>query len=606
MSFEKYRMPISAASLVLRPFSFSPTSLNENTWFSGTISPSCYPPDVVRPILRQVVVIEGIQTGDEGKGRAVYDIANIIRRGFRGVNGVKCVIKNNGGANSGHEAYGLKHNLIPGGIKDPEIEFLGIGAGVVADPLKYRWEIRPLENLGLPIREKLFLDRKVMLSDFTDRLLDLANELWRTKTFGEGRGSTGRGISPAYGHEVSQEQIYYYQFVSGDKELFRRNLTTRMTLACSRIQHEYGLTHDEWLGLFSTLTGRELDANKDAIKAGLFKESDFDFARFLPPESHALNGKATDSPKEPKFTLNFDQIVDEYWAAGKELAGNIQNVRHMVRDVVIAGGFVVVEGGQSVLLDKREGYSPSTTSSHTDAAEVYQSCGVPVSCDLHVVGVVKAYETKVGNHVFPTQLPEGHPLFEVLKDIERGTSTGRQRSIGWHDAVSVGSVIARKGINDLIINKLDVLTYNGYWQGLLKICVAYKEVDDNEEIVGVHFELPDSIEAYKRMRPVFVEMEGWMEDISQVRSWSDLPENAKKYAAAIAAFDTLLSVKGECAPLNSLPNVRFIGVGKDPEQIITDIPSTENLLAMTDVRIEGQDLNEEIIEKIRNRLNGVN
>ena len=153
----------------------------------------------------------GISMGDEGKGRVVHEILDQIKIQDR--NHPTSVIKVNGGANAGHTAAGLKLNLLPSGVGNPDVENLMIGSGVVADPRKFLWEADPLESRGISVFKRLLIDEKVQMSDLTHRLLDLAWENYRVKQLGmESRGSTGRGISPAYCDETGQWQIFYQSF----------------------------------------------------------------------------------------------------------------------------------------------------------------------------------------------------------------------------------------------------------------------------------------------------------------------------------------------------------------------------------------------------------
>ena len=139
----------------------------------------------------------GISMGDECKGLVVHEILEQTQAqtGLPAAG----VIKVNGGANAGHTAAGLKLNLLPSGVGNPDVEKLLIGSGVVADPRKFLWEAKPLESRGISVLDRLLIDEKTQMSDLTHRLLDLAWENYRVNQLGmENRGSTGRGISPAY------------------------------------------------------------------------------------------------------------------------------------------------------------------------------------------------------------------------------------------------------------------------------------------------------------------------------------------------------------------------------------------------------------------------
>ena len=166
-----------------------------------------------------LVSVLGISMGDEGKGRVVHEILQDIEKSTN--EPASGVMKVNGGANAGHTAAGLKLNLLPSGVGDPKVEDLIVSAGVVADPRKFLWEALPLERRGLTVLSRLKIDEKCQVSDLSHRLLDLAWENYRVKQLGnESRGTTGRGISPAYCDETGQWQIFYQSFLE-DRKLFR-------------------------------------------------------------------------------------------------------------------------------------------------------------------------------------------------------------------------------------------------------------------------------------------------------------------------------------------------------------------------------------------------
>jgi len=213
------------------------------------------------------------------------------------------------------------------------------------------------------------------------------------------------------------------------------------------------------------------------------------------------------------------------------------------------------------------------TASHTFAPEIFQSAGLPVQ-PVHNIGVCKAYDTKVGTHVFLTRFEEGHPLGARLATLEFGTSTGRQRMVGWFDAVEKGDAIRYGGCQDLMINKIDVLGHGDDWQGNLKICVAYED-DNGNQYLGV----PRSDAVRRQLKPVYREVPSWSEDLRVCRKWDQLPENARRYVAAMmkATIDAATRNGNSRVPL---PNLRYLGVGPMPNQIIKDIPNTPTLLEL--------------------------
>jgi adenylosuccinate synthase len=505
------------------------------------------------PFGAQHVSIFGLKTGDEGKGRAVLEIAALLRFLSDDPSAVAAVVKANGGANSGHTAAGVKLNLIPSGIADPSIEHLCLCRGVVADPIKLCWEIKALQSNGLDPSPRLRLDNRLMLSHVGHRLLDLAAEI------GTPRGSTGRGISPTYGDETTQHQIFFEDLL-GSHEVFAQKLTSRLVSMTARIRHEFKLDTNQWNELFDKLTAAELKAHRKFIDLGVFAESDFDFSRFR-------SGRSA-------FQLHTDVIVDAYWQAGQKLRDLVTNVSELSLALARQGRHVLYEHGQGVLLDKRLGYSPSVTASHTTAAEIFHSNSLPINAAVHAIGVMKAYDTKVGKHLFLSQIEAEHPLAQILGKIEFGTTTGRSRMVGWFDAVEAGWALRHAGAHELIINKLDVLTLGGDWQGPLKVCVAYQDAAGNR-----HFTLPTNDATRAAMTPIYEETPGWTEDISAVRSWDALPLNAQIYVAKLYAA-SLNAWAGGAEIDAELPPLRFIGVGPDPGQIISDVPRPHLLLRL--------------------------
>lgn len=501
----------------------------------------------------------GISMGDEGKGRLIAEIIEELRETEGHEAPVQVVLKVNGGANSGHTAGGLKLNLLPAGVVDASVETLAIGAGVVADPRKFLWEATPVDARGFRVTERLAIDERTMVSDLTHRLLDLAWEWYRINVIAEPpRGSTGRGITPAYLDEVGQFQIFYAEFL-GAKEDFARKIRQRADRACRAIQHVCQVSPEVWDSFFETLSQAELRANDEAIKMGIFASEEFDFIRFK-----------GDAP----YQLNMDAIIDVYWSAGQRLASRIRDVRELVRAAQSAGRYVIGEYGQAFWLDKRQGFSPNVSASHTYAAEFFNSACQPVQ-PLHVFGVAKAYDTKVGTHLFLTQEGSEHPLFRRLMKLEFGVSTGRQRMVGWYDAVEKGDTLRYGGFDDLMINKIDALTRADDWQGKLKICVAYEDASGNR-----HYHVPRAEAARADLKPVYEEYEGWSEDISKARRFADLPFAAQAYVAAMVRTVIEAAYHGEPWP-ETLPNLRFIGVGPMPSQVIRDAPATRELIALS-------------------------
>ncbi len=502
------------------------------------------------PFSSQLIADVGISLGDEGKGRLIPEVADELR-GTRAA--VSVVLKVNGGANSGHTAGGIKLNLLPAGVVVRDVPHLCVGSGVVADPRKFRWEALPLERKGHAIFSRLLIDERTLVSDLTHRLLDLAWEDYRTNVLDEEpRGSTGRGITPAYADETGQWQITYSDFLAGPN-FFARKLAQRADRALRTIQHVCRVSPETFAGFFDKLTTAELRANAEAIELGVFEKSEFDFTQFRGAEP---------------FTLNLTRLTEVYWQAGTALAPNIGEVRELVLREMAAGHTVIGEFGQAYWLDKRHGYSPNVTASHTYTPEFFESAGIPVQ-RIHTFGVAKAYDTKVGTHTFLTRMDDAAPLTVKLKLLEFGTSTGRQRMVGWYDAVEKGDVLRYGGYQDLMINKIDALS--GGFE--LLICTAYKDAR------GQRFQHVPRNEAIRRtLQPVYTRHAGWTEDISGVRRFADLPKNAQLYTAAMVRSLLAVAYAGNLPAV--LPNLRYLGVGPEPSQIIKDVPATAELITL--------------------------
>jgi adenylosuccinate synthase len=513
------------------------------------------------PFTSQLIADVGISMGDEGKGRLVYELACELRQLTKRDDAVAMVLKVNGGANSGHTAGGLKLNLLPAGVIDAHVPMLAIGSGVVADPRKFLWEIEPLERRGYKVLERLLIDERTMVSDLSHRLLDLAWEDYRVHVLGEAaRGSTGRGITPSYSDEVNHWQIYYAAF-RGDRADFAHMFERRLRRALRVIKDICQVMPERWDHFFERLTLAETRANEAAISAGIFSREEFDFTRFR---------------GEKPFTLDRELVIETYWQAGRRLMGQVGEVREAVLAALSAKRYVIGEFGQSYWLDKRQGFPPNVTASHTFTPEFFQSAGVPCQ-PIHVVGCCKAYDTKVGTHVFLTQIEEAHPLGQLLRQLEFGTSTGRQRMVGWFDAVEKGDALRYGGFHDLAINKLDALTYRGAWSdGELLVCTGYR-APDGAAVPGV----PRDDHARRGLQPVYARLPGWRQDIAGVRSFAKLPKNARLYVAFLLKSIIDVATRGGSSKA-PLPNLRYIGTGPDPDQIIRDVPPTKELLKLVE------------------------
>jgi adenylosuccinate synthase len=512
------------------------------------------------PFRSSLILDTGISFGDEGKGRLIPEVVEELTAGGRKV---AAIAKVNGGANSGHTVGGLKLNLIPGGVVCGNAGKLLIGSGVVADPRKFLWECAYIQTEGYDAFERLFIDERTMISDLTHRLLDLAWEHYRGAVLGEEkRGSTGRGISPAFGEETAHYAMHYAEFL-GSREAYAGRLASRVDRALRMIEHVCRVDAATWRGFFETLTQAETRANQATIAKGLFPAEEFDFTRF-----------AGDEP----FTLNFEHLLETYWDAGQRLRSSIGNAREFVLAALARGDAIIGEFGQAYWLDKRFGFAPNVTASHTLAPEFFLSLGVPLQ-PVHTFGVCKAYDTKVGTHTFVCRMPPEHPLSIKLSQLEFGVSTGRQRMVGWFDAVEKGDAIRYGGVQDLMINKLDPLSYDagGAWNGgELLICVAYR-TPAGELLRHV----PRDPAVHATLQPVFRQYAGWSEDLSGIRTFDNLPLATKRYLAGMVrhTYEIAFGENPSSWP-RDLPELRYVGVGPEPSQIIKDIPPVRALIQL--------------------------
>nr|MBO2480113.1 adenylosuccinate synthase [Bacillota bacterium] len=247
--------------------------------------------------------------------------------------------------------------------------------------------------------------------------------------------------------------------------------------------------------------------------------------------------------------FDFDEIYETYMEYASILAPYITDTSVVLNEAIDAGRRVLFEGAQGVMLDIDQGTYPFVTSSNPVAGGVTIGAGVGPTKIHHVIGVAKAYTSRVGDGPFPTELHDeiGDRIREVGR--EYGTTTGRPRRVGWFDSVIVRHARRVSGITGLALNSIDVLT------GIptLKVCVAYryrgKQLD--------HF--PASINVLRECEPVYEELPGWTEDITGVRSLDELPINARHYVERITQ-------------LTGIPLVTFsVGPGREQTCLVRGV-----------------------------------
>jgi adenylosuccinate synthase len=221
--------------------------------------------------------------------------------------------------------------------------------------------------------------------------------------------------------------------------------------------------------------------------------------------------------------VDLDAVLEEYLAYGERLRPYIADTRLVLAKALESGATVLLEGAQATLLDLDHGTYPFVTSSNPTAGGACVGSGIPPTRIEQVIGVIKAYTTRVGAGPFPTELFDDNGVHLLKVGQEYGTTTGRERRCGWFDAVVARYSVRVNGITDLVVTKLDILS------GLDKvpICVGY-------EIDGVRVDdMPMTQTAFHHAKPIYEEHDGWWEDISKCRRPEDLPDNARRYLARI-------------------------------------------------------------------------
>lgn len=241
-----------------------------------------------------------------------------------------------------------------------------------------------------------------------------------------------------------------------------------------------------------------------------------------------------------------DQICETYLPYAERLRPYIIESSRYLNEAITEGKNILFEGSQATMLDIDFGTYPFVTSSNCTAGGAITGSGVGPKHIDRVLGIAKAYLTRVGSGPFPTELPQGDEIGELLCEVghEYGVTTGRKRRCGWYDAVVVNYAARVNGLTDLAVTKLDVLSV----LDTIKVCIAY-------DVDGVRYTtVPEHQSLFYKAKPVYIELPGWKCDISGVRNYTDLPREAKDYIDLIER-------------LSGVP-VSLIAVGPDREQTI--------------------------------------
>jgi adenylosuccinate synthase len=398
--------------------------------------------------------------------------------------GIAAIVRFQGGNNAGHTviANGKKYilKLIPSGILH-EGKICLIGNGVVVDPVALCREMDDIAAQGVAVTpDRLKLSRKAHLIMPYHNLLDQARE--KSKESGK-IGTTGRGIGPCYEDRAARVGIR----------------------ACD--MEDPGLLRDKISHALK---------EKNALLAGLY-------------------GGAP---------LDADEVMEKIASAAVRLTPYLADVSAELARVEAGGGVIMFEGAQGVHLDIDHGTYPFVTSSSTVSGNAAAGSGIAPSRLGRIIGLVKAYTTRVGAGPFPTELCDEVGTHLQQQGVEFGAVTGRRRRCGWLDMVLVRESIRLCGIGEIALTKLDVLS------GLdeIKICTAYMHK-------GEKLDFPPQREASMAgVTPVYERLSGWSDALDKAVSWDDLPRAAQNY---IRRLEKLAGVP-----------VSIISVGPDREQTI--------------------------------------
>ena len=376
------------------------------------------------------------------------------------------VVRFQGGNNAGHtlvvDGKQTVLHLVPSGILHPDTK-CAIGNGVVVDPKIFVEEVEALAAQGVDAAGRLFVSYGAHCIMPYHRRLDIAREQFRGV---DKIGTTGRGIGPAYEDKIA-----------------RRGVRVADLSDAERIR---GLVEQRIAELNALLA-----ANNDT---------------------------------SPYTKSEIDQIIDETVALGERLSPYVANVGEMLAKSLKQDEKLLFEGAQGVLLDIDHGTYPFVTSSNTVGSNAATGTGLGPQHLGSVVGIMKAYTTRVGSGPFPTELHD--EVGEALRDAGRefGATTGRPRRCGWLDFVALRYASRVAGIRKLVITKLDVL--GGL--GDIDVCTAY-------ELDGERLETyPDNAHDVARVKPVYETLPGFGAEVRDARKLEDLPKTARAYIDRIA------------------------------------------------------------------------
>lgn len=371
---------------------------------------------------------------------------------------VDLVIRHHGGNNAGHTVVVNGEKTILHLIPSGMLNSgtqCIIANGTVLDPAVLIRELDGLEAAGIQTADRLFISDGAHVIMPYHRALDQAQERFRGK---DRIGTTGRGIGPAYADKADRFGIRMGDLV--DEEQFRAKLEAILDYKNTLLTHVFG-----------------------------------------------------------ESALEFQAVFDEHRAYADRLRPFVTDTVRMAHEAVLAKKRILFEGAQGAMLDIDHGTFPYVTSSTTVSGSVCAGAGVSPLDVSGVIGIVKAYTTRVGEGPFPTELRDATGDLLRAQGHEFGATTGRPRRCGWFDAVQMRRATRLNGMTGIVLTKPDVLGA----LDTIKVCTAYR-------IQGAETQVfPTSLAALGAAEPVYEELPGWKQDISGCRTWEELPENARKY-----------------------------------------------------------------------------
>ena len=356
-----------------------------------------------------------------------------------------------------------------------------IGNGIVFDPCLFLDEVAGLSERNINVNGNLFVSDRAHVVFPYHKKLDLLIEKQKGNSM---IGTTGRGIGPCYTDKIARDGIRVAELLH--KEHFKEKL-------------------------------KKTVEEKNRLFVDLYKD-------------------------EP---VSWEEIYEEYCVYADKISPFVCDTIDLMAKAIEDNKKILFEGAQGALLDVDFGTYPYTTSSNASAGGVSPGIGVSPKQIHDIIGITKAYATRVGSGPFPTEIDGEQGEHIRKKGGEFGSTTGRPRRCGWFDAVAIRHSVRISGVDSLIVTKLDVLDD----QETIRICTGYKSYEK------VYNNFPADLDVLENCEPVYEEISGWLEDTSNVRDVKDLPGKAMDY---IRTIEEIIGLK-----------VKMVSVGPERLQIVS-------------------------------------